>query len=143
MGVYVTTQEMIDRFGEAELIRLTDRATPMAGVIVTGVLDSAIRDAGDLIDSHLEGRYSLPLAAVPQILKRTAGTVARYYLHKDGAPEHVRKEFEDAEKLLRSIARGDVALGLSAAGEKPAGADIAQMDSASSVFARDKSKGFI
>lgn len=143
MGVYVTKQDMIERFGEQELMLLTDRATPPAGSIVESVLDQCIRDAGDLIDGHLAGRYTLPLAIVPQILKRTAGTIARFYLHKNGAPDNVRADFEDARKLLRAVATGEVALGLSAGGEKPAGTNAAQMESGVSVFARDKSKGFI
>ncbi|HJW81951.1 MAG TPA: DUF1320 domain-containing protein, partial [Acidiferrobacterales bacterium] len=105
---YVTQQKLIDRFGETEMIQLTDRNN--AGTVDAAVLDQAIADAGAEIDGYLAGRYQLPLAVTPSILVLYAGDIARYRLYDDGATEEVRKRYEDAIKFLRLAAEGKVRL---------------------------------
>ncbi|MBZ0251558.1 MAG: DUF1320 domain-containing protein [Burkholderiales bacterium] len=123
MPVYATRQEMIDRFGEAEIRQLTDRRDPPAGAIDDTVLDGALADADGMVDSYLAGRYQLPLASVPKILKRYACDIARYFLWKDNAGDTVRRAYEDAEKFLKAVAAGTVALGLDASNQPVAVAD--------------------
>ena len=53
---YATQKDMIDRFGEEDLITLTDRADrakPPTGKIDAKVLNKALSDAADLIDGYL------------------------------------------------------------------------------------------
>lgn len=115
---YATKQNLIDRFGQEELIQLTDRAN--AGAIDDTVLNQAIADADAEIEGYLPGRYTLPLASVPPVLTRIACDVARYHLYDDHATEQVRTRYEDARKLLEGIASGKVQLGLPAsAGAAP------------------------
>ena len=137
---YVTKQELISRFGEEELIQLTDRAG--AGVIDDQVLDRAIADADAEIDGYLGSRYSLPLSVIPASLNRIAADIARYYLYEDAATEHVRQRYEDAVRFLRAISEGKVSLGIdpSGAGAKPASG--ATMTSGGRVFTREDD-GFI
>ena len=137
---YVTKQDLIDRFGEEELIQLTDRAG--AGVIDDQVLNRAIADADAEIDGYLAGRYVLPLAVVPASLGRIAADLARYYLYEDAATEHVRQRYEDAVRFLRAVGEGKVSLGIDAAGAKAQPAGGATMTSAGRVFTRDDD-GFI
>lgn len=115
--MYATRAALIDRFGEAELIQLTDRER--LGVIDDTVLDQAIADAAHEIDSHLAGRYTLPLATVPPVLTRVACDVARYRLYDDAAPEEVRNRYKDGVRWLEALARGTVSLGMPPA-ETPA-----------------------
>ncbi len=114
---YATRQEMIDRFGEDELIQLTDRANPPAGVIDNNVLDAALADADAEIDGYLQARYSLPLASVPLSIKRLARDIARYYLYDDGVPAVVAERYKEATRTLERISSGVVQLGLDASGD--------------------------
>lgn len=134
--MYCTVQDLIDRYGEDELIQLTDRADPPAGVVDAGVAEKAIADAGELIDAHLAARYTLPLATVPELLRRLACQIARYLLHDDAAPEEVRERYKDAERLLRDIGAGRVRLQADGA-EPTASAGIAKVAAPERVFTRD------
>lgn len=110
---YATQAQMIDRFGQAELIQLTDRAEPPTGAIVVAVLDAALLDADEEIDSYLRVVRTLPLPApVPARLTRVAADVARYHLYDDHAPDDVRTRYEDAVRWLRDVAAGRASLGL-------------------------------
>lgn len=138
---YATQQDMIDRFAQTELVELTDRSN--TGNIDTTVLNRSLSDADVLIDGYLQGRYTLPLVTVPKVLSLYAGDIARYLLYDNQAPEQVEKRYDDAIKFLQQVAQGKITLGLSAAGESPAEADGAQMESGGSVFKREDSTGFI
>lgn len=115
MPVYAVRQDMIDRFGEAEIRQLTDRRDPLAGAIDDTVLTEALEDADGLIDSFLAGRYTLPLADVPKILKRYACDIARFYLYRDNAGDAVKSAYEAADGFLRAVAAGKASLGLDSA----------------------------
>ncbi|MEX2524449.1 MAG: DUF1320 domain-containing protein [Gammaproteobacteria bacterium] len=138
--MYTTKQEMIDRFGEPELIQLTDR-DGSAGAIVDDVLDQALTDADSEIDSYLAVRYSLPLPETPRVIKRIAADIARWHLYDDSAPEDIRNRYKDAVKLLEGIRDGKVALGLS---DLPAGqgAGDVQTKTHDPIFTRDDLKDF-
>jgi phage gp36-like protein len=138
---YADRQDMVDRFDEQELIDLTDRPDPATGAttraIVDTVLNQALADASADIDGALCGRYQLPLAVVPPVLKRLACDMARYYLYGKGVPEAVEKRYEGATKLLLAIATGKVGLGIPGP-EAPASSNTVQFQSAGSVFARER-----
>lgn len=139
--MYTTQQQMVDRFGLEELIQLTDR-DGTAGTIVTTVLDAAGVSADAVIDTHLQGRYQLPVAAVPQVLVGIGADLRRYFLYDAAASEQVTKRYDEAMKLLRAIAKGEISLGLTAAGEAAGPAGLAQMQSGGRIFDRADS-GFI
>jgi phage gp36-like protein len=105
---YCTQQNLVDRFGEPELIQLTDRTN--AGVVDTTVLGQAIADADAEIDSYLRARYPLPLLSVPAGLTRVACDIARYEMYDVAAPELVEKRFEQAIQFLKDIATGRAVL---------------------------------
>ncbi len=108
--MYATRQAMIDRYGEPELIQLTDRTR--TGAIDDTVLDQAIADAGHEIDGYLAVRFALPLSHTPPVLTRAACDIARYRLYDDASPDEVRNRYTDAVKWLAAIARGFVSLGM-------------------------------
>lgn len=108
--LYCTQTDYIDRFTEAELIQRTDRLG--SGVVDATVFDQAVADANAEIDAYLAGRYPLPLTSVPPIIARLAGDIVRYRLFPDGAPEEVRARYEDARRVLESLASGRITLGL-------------------------------
>jgi len=107
---YCTQANFTDRFGEQELIQLTDRAIPPAGVVDTDVLDASLADADAEIDGYLAGRYSLPLASPPDVLIRLAADIARYRLYDNRATEEVRTRYADAIRFLERVSEGKVLL---------------------------------
>lgn len=108
---YATQAQMIARFGEQELIQLTDR-DGLLGAIVATVLDAALLDADEEIDSYLRGVRALPLVApIPERLVRVACDLARYHLYDDHAPEGVRTRYQDGVRWLRDVASGKASLG--------------------------------
>ncbi len=109
---YATKANMISRFGESEVIALTDRTN--LGVVDDAVLASALAEADAEIDPYLAPRHVLPLANVPKILTGFACDIARYRLCGAGVTEteEIRKRYEDAVKFLVRVSRGEIGLGL-------------------------------
>lgn len=105
---YAAQQDLIERFGQAEIAQLTD---PAAGVTIdVTAVARALGDADAEIDSYLGARYALPLAAVPAVLVRIASDIARYYLWDNAAPETVRTRYQAAVALLKQLAGGQTVL---------------------------------
>jgi phage gp36-like protein len=55
-------------------------------------------------------RYALPLDPTPGLVRDLAVSIARYLLHRDGAPDYVVRDHEQALKTLREAASGRIAL---------------------------------
>lgn len=131
---YSTQANLVSRYGETELIQLTDRDN--VGAIDAAVVSKAIADADALIDSYASAKYAVPLSPVPSTIERIACTLARYFLHDQAASDRVRKDYDDAIAFLKGVASGAVTLGVTAAGSAPAQTDGAQFEPGSRVFAR-------
>jgi len=138
--MYATRQDMVDRFGEDELIQLTDRIR--SGMIDDGVLDRALADAANEITPYLAGRYMLPFATVPESLVRIACNIARYNLYDTAVTDRVKADYDAATKFLTAISKGDLHIGPDNAGAAPKTTDGAQMESGGRVFDRSDT-GFI
>jgi len=107
---YATLTGLVARYGEDELVQLTD--SNRSGAIDAAALEQPIADADSEIDSYLAVRYSLPLPTTPTALARIACDITRFRLYDDQAPNEVRKRYEDAVKWLEAVAKGAVRLGL-------------------------------
>ena len=82
---YAQPQDMVARYGQAEMIRLSVGEGQPLDVMNLARINVALADASALIDSYLRRRYATPLAAVPQEVLRAACILARYDLaHGDG-----------------------------------------------------------
>lgn len=123
---YASKANMLTRFGENEVIALTDRQN--LGVIDDTVLDGALAEADAEIDPYLAPRHKLPLANVPKILTGFACDIARYRLCGAGVTEtdEVRNRYKDAIKFLDSVASGKLGLGLDATNNIAAPANTVQ-----------------
>lgn len=108
---YITPAGLIARYGERELIQLTDRDN--SGAIVAAVLELAITDACAEIDSYLAQRMALPLAPEPAaVLERHAAILTRAALTIDAAADHPALVARAATLAwLRDVARGVASLG--------------------------------
>lgn len=132
---YATKQDLIDRYGENELARLTDRA---AGTTVNDtVVDRALADASAEIDSYLAKRATTPLSPMPGLVVTHCCAIARYYLHEDHAPDRVKDAYKLAIDWLKLAARGDVTVdGVTPAQDAPS-ADMPLVEGPERIFGRD------
>jgi len=105
---YLTQVDYLDRFGEAETIRLTDESK--AGVVDEDKLATAISDAEELVDGYLAGRYPIPLASAPGNIKGIVADLARERLHKARPLPAVTEAADRARSLLRDISAGRMVL---------------------------------
>src|SRR4051812_23107598 len=109
---YAVASDMEARYKLRDLVALTD---PANASVQAAALNSALQDASDLIDGYLEGRYPLPLANPPRLLKQYACDIAMYKLQAlrpQQDIEDARKRFDDVIKYLQMVAQGTIALGL-------------------------------
>jgi len=132
---YVTQQNLIDRFGQEELIQLTDRT--QSGAIDAAVINKALADADAEINGYLSAKYTLPLNPVPVVLERIAGDVARYFLYEDRVTEQVERRYKDALRFLESVAKGTIRIGVDAANQAPAASGGPQYSAPDRVFTAD------
>jgi phage gp36-like protein len=70
---YATLQDLLERFGEAELIAASDRTA--SNQIDATRVDAALVDADAEIDGYLASRHRLPLAKPHPLLKLLAANV--------------------------------------------------------------------
>lgn len=109
---YATQQDIIERYGQDQLLVLADRDGD--GEVDTDVVDRALADADAEIDGYLASRYTLPLATESKLLVRLAVDVAVYHLCDDDAmvTDQRRQRYEDAVSQLKRLASGQMSLGL-------------------------------
>jgi len=131
---YCTQQDLIDRYGEPELIELTDEHGTEE--INATQIARAIADTDGLIDGYLASRYTLPLAEVPKVLNRIACALVRYDLY-DHPPKQIEKRRDQAIEFLRDAASGKISLGINTDGSDPATSNSASISSGGNVFNRD------
>lgn len=133
---YCVVQDMVDRYGQAEMAAITDRT---AGTTLdNAVAQRAVDDATSEMDSYLASRYRLPLTAPPAVLKVVCADIARFLLYKDQPLEEVRKRAEDARTWLKDLAKGYASLDLGPA--QPAQV-LGSVTSATRQFTRETLRG--
>ncbi|WP_336021369.1 gp436 family protein [Acinetobacter pittii] len=116
---YATADAMIKKFGEHELIQLTDNVQPYQDVINYDKLNAALQEANSEIDGYLMGRYKLPLQTVPPFLESLACHIARYHACTGAMTDDdpIRTRYIDAINKLKDISKGIVGVGGTPAGE--------------------------
>ena len=100
---------------ELTLVQLSND-DPAAEQPNDNVIEDAVRQAEELVDGYLRGRYDLPLNPVPTVLRDAVVYLARHWLYQrrpEGAlPDAVKDSRKDTIKLLESIRDGVVTLGM-------------------------------
>jgi phage gp36-like protein len=115
MPAYASVQDMITRFGETEMIRLTTPSGQSMDVVVTEKADAALADASAQIDTYLRKRYEVPLDIVPAEIVRACCILARHdlYLGEDKQPsDQVKLTRDEVVRWLGEISLGKVLLDL-------------------------------
>ncbi len=133
---YATKADMLKRFGEAELIALTDREN--AGVVADSLVADAIASAEGEINPYLQAQYALPLTDVPIVVRDFTCDVARYRLCGGEVveTEEVRTRYEDAIAFFRRVAEGKVSLGLTLANQPTPSVGMVQSVNADRVLSQ-------
>lgn len=139
---YADKNMMIARFGEVEIIALTDRSN--ADVIDEAVLAAALADTDAEIDPYLMTRYTLPIANAPKVLSSFACDIARYRLSGAGVAETdiVRLRYKDAIKFFENVSSGKLSLGLSTVGVAPPAQGSVRVSAPARVFNSSSLSGF-
>lgn len=122
--IYATRTDMTQRYGERELIALTDRDD--TGQINATVLARALEDAVATVDGFVGKVYRLPLLGClkptgstvgaplyvpPPLLTRITCDLARYYLYTDLPDEHeVSRRYKAVMSELDAMAKGKTQL---------------------------------
>lgn len=116
---YVTLNAMLEKFGEKELIELTDNEQPYQHQINQGKLQAAMNAANSEIDGYLAGRYSLPLVNAPAFLTSLGCDMAHFHASVGDTQETERTKtrYGIAVKNLTNISKGLISLGGAPAGE--------------------------
>ena len=137
---YATITDLQQRLGEARLQQLTDLSDPPLGILDVVVAQKALDDAQDEIDGYLAGRYTLPLAPVPGVLRVHALTIAHYRLLGNAAGEIEREDYKTVRAYLERVADGRVALLPPAAVQPMLGAGVVLFNGGQKVMGREPSE---
>lgn len=108
----ITQQDLIKRFGEAELAKLSDRENYQ--VIDEAVIATAIADAEGEVASYLRSANLVSVNALGNVIYRNGAklpsdlalhtcNIARYNLYENGVTETVQKRYDDAVKWLDKV----------------------------------------
>lgn len=138
---YATLTDLIERAGEVEIRQIADRNRD--GTADPDVIAAALSDADNVINGYVGAKYTLPLPSVPDIVRTWAVSIARYILHRNGAPEHISNDYKDAIAALKDVSRGLIALPV-AAGETAPSSMTGQVMAAhpAPVFTPERLKGW-
>lgn len=141
---YAALQDLVDRFGQTELVQLTDRTNIPPATVDETVVDRALADAGALIDSYLASRYALPVSSTPDVLVKIAADLARYFLHGKAADKDspVTAAYEDALAWLAKVSNGIVVLEIAGAEVPQEGGGAIRAKAPCRVFTRDSLRRF-
>nr|DAL73586.1 MAG TPA: head to tail adaptor [Caudoviricetes sp.] len=116
--MYCTLEDLLEQVPERTLIELTSEEMDFdsPATVNTRVVESCIRYADELIDAHLRGRYILPLAEIPTVLRDIAITLVRYRLYarrpEGDLPDTVKDDHKEALRQLKELRDNRLTLGL-------------------------------
>lgn len=117
--MYATVDAMRRKFGERELIQLTDNEQPYTGQVNMDKLNAALSEANSEVDAYIASRYALPLSPVPPFLINIACNLARYYAITGDLSDNdpIKTRFDGSIRTLSKIAKGEIGLGGTPAGD--------------------------
>ncbi|WP_241565249.1 gp436 family protein [Paenirhodobacter populi] len=139
--MYASLEDLIERAGDKELRDIADRDRD--GAPDAAVIEAALQDADNLVNTYVGAKYPVPLPSTPPIVRTWATSIARYVLHRNGAPEHVETDYKDAIAALKDVARGVATLPVEA-GESAIAASSGTVMAAHppQVFTPDRLRGW-
>lgn len=117
--MFATVQRMRDKFGERELVQLTDIEEPYTDQINLTKLQAALDAANSEVECYLVSRYALPLQTPPAFLIELACDMARYHACTGAMSDNdpIKTRYEAAVKKLEKISEGGIGIGGTPIGE--------------------------
>lgn len=106
--MYATVTDMIARFGETQIIRLSQPEDRTAATVDEEKVNIALADASAVIDGYIRGRYFVPISVPPAEIVRATCILARYDLsdtERSSPTEEMSKGRADVIKWLESISK--------------------------------------
>lgn len=138
---YASISDLTERAGDQELRQIADRDRDM--LPDQPVVDAALIHADNVINGYVAAKFTLPLATVPDLVRTWAVSIARYILHRNGAPDHVAQDYKDAIAALKDVAAGRIALPIAPGGSTPSTASGGVISAhPGEVFTSDKLRGW-
>jgi phage gp36-like protein len=141
---YCALEDLQEQAPLDELIALTDDQA--YGSINEGTITRAIADADAEIDTAIGGKYALPLAATPAIIRRISVDLALYALFSRRAavviPDARSSRRDAAARLLRDIASGLMVLQIDSGAVSQTGGCIAVAGTSAAIFDDTVLEGF-
>lgn len=105
---YASLDDLIERAGSDEVHQVADR--DMDGTPDPDVIEAALAHADNTVNGYVATSYRVPLVTVPDLVRTWAVSIARYFLHRDGAPDHIVRDYRDALTSLERVAKGTITL---------------------------------
>ena len=102
---YAAAQDLIVRYGELEMLRLTTPEGEDLGSIDTAKLGAAIADASAEIDSYLRRRYATPVVPTTPELLRCCCALSRFELAHGAGREPTTQMQRQRDSLLKWLER--------------------------------------
>lgn len=137
---YASTTDLSNRFGNDELMDIAANETGDA--LNDTRITSALEDADAEINTYLSTRYSLPLTSAPSVLVGVACDIARYRLYANQTTDEVTERYNSRIAWLKSISKGDAALGLTEQSQTQQGSLAIDQTSNPRVFTADTLRDF-
>jgi phage gp36-like protein len=137
---YCTLADLTLAIPSATLIQLSNDDAE-ATVINEAVVTEAIRQAEELVDGYLRGRYTLPLPTVPSIVQDMSVNLARHWLYArrpEGPelPEAVTRTYKTTIQMLEAIRDNRLTLGVPSGESAPEPGEM-KVRARRGVFIRD------
>ena len=139
---YAEVTDMIERFGEGEMVRLSVADGEIPDDIVPARIEAALMSATDLVDSYLRNRYSVPLLPAPASIVEATCVIARCALSSGGdrnPSEQMIKNREATIAWLKGIASSLISIDTATPVAPPAGARSTDRDR---IFPSNSVDGF-
>lgn len=113
MGSYATIEAMITRFGNEDLVEITDTEVPYTGEINITKLQAAINSANAEVDAYLSKQLHVPTVLASAFVQMMACDIARYHVALGNArvSERDEKRYELAVKNLKMVNDGNIGIG--------------------------------
>lgn len=145
--MYASVSDMIARFGETQIIRLSRPEDRTAETVDEEKVNIALTDASALIDGYIRGRYLVPIAVPPAEIVRAACVLARYDLsdtERSSPSDEMSKGRADVIKWLEAISKElvnlDVPRALVSGGDQVGSGP--RISDRGRVFSQDTLRGF-
>ena len=147
---YATSDDMVERFDEAQLIKVASVVVDDEDTLDTAKIERAIAGADAIIDLHVGGCYAVPLAllsaSATALVLGFSCDIARFKLYGDAtnAPEAAKDAYDAAIAMLVAIRDGKAPLAATAASasDPAATADSVELASDAPFFTRDSLRNF-